>query len=128
MLGQTKLFSKVLASGIKPINRGFATHTIKVIDATPENTKEYGIFIGEEVETKVSIPFYKGSVIEGQNLPFQYFEKAVVRTAQILPVPKPTVSWLERHTRLSQVMQIDPNRSHNRSSLLEWDLLASSSY
>src|SRR5262249_43020983 len=49
-----------------------------------------------------AVPFYKGSVIEGLNLPFVCHGRAVVRTAQIHKRPN-EVRWLERHLRMTQL-------------------------
>ena len=55
---------------------------VPLVDATPENTAAYGLMIGDSVHRPgLSIPFYKGSVEEGENLDFVYNERAVVRTA-----------------------------------------------
>jgi ureidoglycolate lyase len=76
---------------------------IPVLHATAENTKDYGLFIGTDVpDSGLTIPFYKGSVEEGHNFPFQYHEKAVARTARIHP-RSGNVQWLERHLRMTQV-------------------------
>ena len=76
---------------------------IPIIDGTRENTKDYGLFIGTDVPNGgLSIPFYKGSVIEGHNLPFECHGKAVIRTAQIHK-RDPHVKWLERHMRMTQL-------------------------
>ena len=64
---------------------------------------DYGVFIGTDVPAaQLAIPFYQGAVEEGHNLPFQYHQRATVRTARIHPRPS-TVIWLERHTRLTQL-------------------------
>lgn len=74
-----------------------------LIEASAENLADYGILIGEKVQKPgLSIPFYKGSVEEGQNLEFLYNGKAVVRTARIAPRPFDVI-WLERHMRMSQL-------------------------
>lgn len=74
---------------------------IKSIAATPENTEEFGFFIGEDVrQGRIPIPFYD-HVDEGQNIPFQYTGKAVLRTARIHPSEKPNI-WLERHMNMTQ--------------------------
>lgn len=76
---------------------------LKLVDATPENTKPVGMFIGTDVPNAgLSIPFYKGSVKEGHNIPFEYEGRAVIRTAQIRPRPG-SVIWLERHTKMTQL-------------------------
>ena len=73
------------------------------IAATRENTADYGVFIGTDVPAAgLSIPFYKGAVEEGHNLPFEYHEHCVVRTARIHPRPG-QITWLERHTRMTQL-------------------------
>jgi ureidoglycolate lyase len=76
---------------------------VPVLRATRENIAPYGIMIDTEVpEAGLSIPFYKGAVEEGFNLPFAYHEAAVVRTARIHPRAA-EVTWLERHLRMTQV-------------------------
>jgi len=76
---------------------------VPVVHATRENTVDYGIFIGTDVpDAGLTIPFYKGAVEEGFNLPFRYHEHAVVRTARIHPRPG-TITWLERHMRMTQL-------------------------
>jgi ureidoglycolate lyase len=76
---------------------------VPVVQATTENTAEYGMFIGTEVPNPgLTIPFYKGSVEEGFGLPFQYHEQAVIRTARIHPRPG-RITWLERHLRMTQL-------------------------
>ena len=76
---------------------------VPVVQATAENTKEYGFFIGTDVPNAgLTIPFYKGSVEEGHNIPFNYHGKAVARTARISPRSGDVV-WLERHLRMTQV-------------------------
>lgn len=79
------------------------TREIPVVQATRENTADYGIFIGTDVPNAgLSIPFYKGAVEEGFNLPFEYHDHAVIRTARIHPRPG-DVTWLERHLRMTQL-------------------------
>lgn len=76
---------------------------VQLLDATPENLAEYGVMIGEAVHRPgLSIPFYKGSVEEGQNLDFEYTGRAVVRTARISPRSS-EVTWLERHLNMTQI-------------------------
>ncbi|MCK9188803.1 ureidoglycolate lyase [Acidithiobacillus sp.] len=76
---------------------------VPLLDATPENLAEYGVMIGEAVHRPgLSIPFYKGSVEEGQNLDFEYTGRAVVRTARISPRSS-EVTWLERHLNMTQI-------------------------
>lgn len=77
--------------------------TLKLVDATRENVAPVGLFIGTDVPNAgLSIPFYKGSVKEGHNIPFDYEGRAVIRTAQIHPRPG-RVIWLERHSRMTQL-------------------------
>ena len=76
---------------------------IPVVRADRENIAPYGLLIDTEVPASgLSIPFYKGAVEEGYNLPFQYHETAVVRTARIHPRAAEVI-WLERHRRMTQV-------------------------
>ncbi len=76
---------------------------VPLLDATPESLEEYGILIGETVcQPGLAIPFYQGSVEEGQNLDFRYAGQAVVRTARISR-RSPEVTWLERHLRMTQI-------------------------
>ncbi|MHB1581879.1 MAG: ureidoglycolate lyase [Acidithiobacillus sp.] len=76
---------------------------VPVLDATPENLAEYGVMIGEAVHRPgLSIPFYKGSVEEGQNLDFEYTGRAVIRTARISH-RSPEITWLERHLNMTQI-------------------------
>lgn len=84
------------------------TETIEIVDvpilnATPENVAEYGLFIGTEVPNAgLTIPFYKGAVEEGHNIPFECVGSAVMRTARIHRRP-PEVTWLERHMNMTQL-------------------------
>jgi ureidoglycolate lyase len=76
---------------------------VPVVPATRDNTEKYGVFIGTDVPAGgPEIPFYRGAVEEGRNLPFEYHGTAVVRTARIHPRPG-DVDWLERHGRLTQL-------------------------
>ena len=76
---------------------------VPLLDATPENLAEYGVMIGEAVHRPgLSIPFYKGTVEEGQNLDFEYTGRAVVRTARISH-RNPEITWLERHLNMTQI-------------------------
>lgn len=79
------------------------TRDLPIFDATRENTKDYGLFIGLDVPNSgLSIPFYKGSVEEGHNIPFVYRGEAVIRTARIHPRAA-EVDWLERHMNMTQL-------------------------
>ncbi|MEY2342835.1 ureidoglycolate lyase [Acidithiobacillus sp. IBUN Pt1247-S3] len=76
---------------------------VPLVDATEESLKEYGVMISEAVYAPgLTIPFYQGSVEEGQNLDFVYTGKAVIRTARISH-RSPEITWLERHGRMSQI-------------------------
>jgi ureidoglycolate lyase len=76
---------------------------VPIVKATRENTAAYGQLIGTDVPAAgLTIPFYKGAVEEGHNLPFQYHGKAVIRTARIHP-RSPDVVWLEQHRRMTQL-------------------------
>jgi ureidoglycolate lyase len=84
-------------------DRAIPTVRVPVIDATRENLAPYGLYIGTDVPNAgLAIPFYKGSVIEGHNLPFECHGRAVVRTAQIHKRAN-EVRWLERHRRMTQL-------------------------
>ncbi len=77
--------------------------TIPLVEATEESLQDYGILIGEKVHRPgLSIPFYQGSVEEGQNLDFVYSGKAVIRTARISHRAS-EITWLERHIHMSQI-------------------------
>jgi ureidoglycolate lyase len=79
------------------------TLEVPVVQATRENTAAYGTFIGLDVpKAGLAIPFYKGTVEEGHNLPFRYHGEATVRTARIHPRPG-EVTWIERHLRMTQL-------------------------
>ncbi|MHB1202409.1 MAG: ureidoglycolate lyase [Acidithiobacillus sp.] len=76
---------------------------VPLLDATSENLADYGVMIGEAVHRPgLSIPFYKGSVEEGQNLDFEYTGRAVIRTARISH-RSPEITWLERHMNMTQI-------------------------
>jgi ureidoglycolate lyase len=76
---------------------------VPILEATRENVKDYGLFIGTDVPNAgLKIPFYKGSVEEGHNLPFVCTGNAVMRTARISRRP-PEVLWLERHMDMTQL-------------------------
>jgi ureidoglycolate lyase len=79
------------------------TIDVPVVAATRANVADYGLFIGTDVpHGGLAIPFYKGAVEEGHNLPFEYHGRAVVRTARIHP-RSGDVTWLERHLRMTQL-------------------------
>jgi len=74
-----------------------------VVRATKENTVEYGLFIGTDIPNSgLTIPFYKGSVEEGHNFPFECAGSAVVRSARISRRDG-NVVWLERHMKMTQL-------------------------
>jgi len=76
---------------------------VPVVNATAENVAEYGLFIGTDVPSAgVKIPFYKGRVEEGHNLPFECTGKSVVRSARISKRSSEVV-WLERHVNMTQL-------------------------
>ena len=76
---------------------------IPIVPATRENVADYGLFIGTDVPNAgLTIPFYKGAVEEGHNLPFTCHGKAVIRTARIHKRAA-EVTWLERHLRMTQL-------------------------
>jgi len=76
---------------------------VPVVDATAENLREYGVFIGTDVPAPgLAIPFYKGSVTEGHNLDFAYTGRAVIRTARIRKRSN-EITWLERHMNMTQL-------------------------
>lgn len=79
------------------------TVDIPLVRATRENVAAYGLFIGTDVvKAGLTIPFYKGAVEEGHNLPFECPGEAVIRTARISRRPSQVV-WLERHLRITQL-------------------------
>src|SRR5712692_8772772 len=88
-----------------PAPAGSQSRTLPLVWATSGNLAEYGQLLGgEEVPNAgLSIPFYRGSVIEGGNIDFQYTGKAVIRLARILPGGRTSVHWLERHLRMTQL-------------------------
>ena len=76
---------------------------VPVVNATRENTVEYGLFIGTDVPNSgLTIPFYKGTVEEGHNIPFECAGSAVVRSARISRRDG-NVVWLERHLKMTQL-------------------------
>jgi ureidoglycolate lyase len=79
------------------------TVEVPIIQATRENTADYGLFIGTDVPNAgLTIPFYKGAVEEGHNIPFVCSGQAVIRSARIHKRP-PEVTWLERHMDMTQL-------------------------
>jgi ureidoglycolate lyase len=79
------------------------TIELKPIPANSETTREFGTFIGEEInQGEIIIPFYKNSVEEGDNFKFQYRDRVVLRTVRIHPSGY-EVRWLERHMHLTQL-------------------------
>ena len=76
---------------------------VPTVHATRENIADYGLMIDTTVpDSGLTIPFYKGAVEEGFNLPFVYHEEAVIRTARIHP-RSDELTWLERHLRMTQL-------------------------
>ena len=76
---------------------------VPVVPATRENIAAYGLFIGTDVpDAGLTIPFYKGTVEEGHNIPFECNGSAVVRSARISR-REGTVVWLERHLKMTQL-------------------------
>lgn len=76
---------------------------VPLTPATAENVADFGVLISEEVPNAgLSIPFYRGSVIEGHNYDFIYRDQAVIRSAKILR-RKPQLDWLERHLNMTQL-------------------------
>lgn len=76
---------------------------VPVLTATRENAEACGLFIGTAVPSAgLPIPFYRGAVEEGRNIPFECHERAVIRTARISRRGG-EVRWLERHQRMTQL-------------------------
>jgi ureidoglycolate lyase len=76
---------------------------VPVIAATRESVADYGLFIGTDIpDDGLSIPFYKGSVQEGHNIPFECQGNAVVRSARISK-RSGEIIWLERHNHMTQL-------------------------
>jgi ureidoglycolate lyase len=79
------------------------TLRLSLVEATAASLADYALFIGTEVHhAGLPIPYYRGSVVEGHNLPFVCVPPAVVRTAKIARRPS-AVTWLERHLRMTQL-------------------------
>ena len=91
---------------LKEIKKNITTSNLielQLVNATRENIKDYGILIDTTVPNGgLNIPFYKGSVEEGYNLPFEYEGNAVIRTARISK-RDPELKWLERHLGMTQL-------------------------
>jgi len=74
---------------------------IDMIPATAKALEAYGFYIGERTtDKKLTIPFY-AHVEEGINIPFEYNNNVVLRTARIHPTESPII-WLERHMLTTQ--------------------------
>lgn len=79
------------------------TLEVPVIQATRQNVESVGLLIGTDVpDAGLTIPFYKGSVEEGHNLPFECRGSAVIRTARIHK-RSGSIQWLERHLHMTQL-------------------------
>src|SRR5438045_9801829 len=84
-------------------NEDLPIFKVSLTPATPENVAEYGLYLGPEVpETGLTIPFYKGEVLEGHNFKFEYTGQAVIRSAKILQ-RNPQMKWFERHMNMTQL-------------------------
>lgn len=76
---------------------------IPILQATRDNLSGCGMFIGTDVPLAgLTIPFYKGSVEEGHNIPFECHGRAVIRSARIHK-RSGDITWLERHQRMTQL-------------------------
>ena len=76
---------------------------LPLVHASAQNVTDFGLFVGTDVPNAgLTIPFYKGSVEEGHNIPFECHGRAVIRTARISR-RAPEVTWLERHLRMTQL-------------------------
>ncbi len=99
----TQTFESTVALLDSEVIASFPEVHVPLTEATAENIAEFGIIINEEVPNAgLSIPFYKGSVIEGHNYDFIYRDHAVIRSAKILR-RKPQLDWLERHLNMTQL-------------------------
>lgn len=79
------------------------TLEVPILSATRENVRDYGLFVGTDViNAGLTIPFYRGSVEEGHNIPFECNGRAVIRTARISK-RSGEITWLERHQRMTQL-------------------------
>ncbi|MDA8194695.1 MAG: ureidoglycolate lyase [Thermaerobacter sp.] len=79
------------------------TVQIPVQEATAQRLQPYGVLLDGQVQRPgLSIPFYQGSVEEGDNLDFVCRGRPVIRTARISK-RSPDVDWLEFHRVLTQV-------------------------
>lgn len=79
------------------------TVEVPIVSATRENVRDVGLFIGTDIEEGgLPIPFYRGSVEEGHNIPFECHGRAVIRTARITK-RSGDIKWLERHSRMTQL-------------------------
>ena len=80
-----------------------ATRELPVLDATAELVAPYGRLITDDVTADIDIPYYRGRVVEGGDIGFEYRGAATLRTAKVLPGADSTVLWLERHLYLTQL-------------------------
>lgn len=76
---------------------------LAVVDATPETVAPFGVLITDEVSPDLDIPYYRGRVVEGGDVGFEYRGRASLRTAKVLPGEAAEVAWLERHLALTQL-------------------------
>ena len=54
---------------------------LPLVHASAQNVTDFGLFVGTDVPNAgLTIPFYKGSVEEGHNIPFECYGRAVIRT------------------------------------------------
>jgi len=76
---------------------------VPIVNATRDNIADYALLIGTDVPSSgLTIPFYKGSVEEGHNIPFECAGNAVIRSARIHKRAA-EVTWLERHLDMTQL-------------------------
>lgn len=84
-------------------NSAVSSLNIPIVHATRENVAACGLFIGTDIPNSgLTIPFYKGSVEEGFNIPFECNGRAVIRSARIHK-RSGIITWLERHERMTQL-------------------------